>query len=469
MMKTLNILNVNTRIWLVLAALPILLLTSCDKYLDVQPKGKRLLKTVGDYDLWLNNVTSLEQAIPNELNLLDDNVDDIYIKNPFTTRDNFVYTWQPQFTADLGTAPVLWKDFYESIYYYNVVLNGINEATGGSTEQKNSIRAEALLGRAFAYLYLVNLYGNVYKAETAGKDLAVPFVISHDLNKATPARSTVKEIYDHIIEDANAAIAGLPKDNSQNRFRGSLPAAYSVLARTYLYMGNFAKAAENAQLALDNGQKNVLDFGALSNVSAIPSIAIRPGAIYARVHKTTFTQFTPTLSLLKRFDKKDLRLAFYYTNLGDYSFEKRGATVHLSWGVFYSGAYPNCGTSVEEMRLILAEVAARGNDLTKALSELDLVRKARFKPADYQQYQSTVQEEVLQKVLTERNLEFAFTGTRWFDMRRLDAEGRMPEIKRYDPQNNLIATLPPHSKKYTLQIPIQVMAFNPGWPQNPSE
>jgi tetratricopeptide (TPR) repeat protein len=468
-MKKSNILNANTRIWLVLVALSILLLTSCDKYLDVQPKGKRLVKTVGDYDLWLNNLLSLEQAIPNELNLLDDNVDDIYIKNPFSSPGNFAYTWQPQFSTDLGSAPILWKDFYESIYYYNVVLNGIDEATGGSTEQKNSLRAEALLGRAFAYLYLVNLYGNVYKAETADKDLAVPFVTSHDLNNPTPPRSTVKEIYDHIIEDVNAAIAGLPKDNSQNRFRGSSPAAYSVLARTYLYMGNYTKAAENAQLALDNGQKAVLDYGALGSISAMPSIVVRPGAIYARIHKTTFTQFTPTLSLLKRFDKKDLRLAFYYTNLGDYSFDKRGATVHLGWGVNYSQAFPNCGTSVEEMRLILAEAAARGNDLPKALSELDLVRKARFKAADYQKYESTVQEEVLQKVLTERNLEFAFNGTRWFDMRRLDAEGRMPEINRYDPQNNLIASLPPHSKKYTLQIPIQVMSFNPGWPQNPSE
>ncbi|WP_256004846.1 RagB/SusD family nutrient uptake outer membrane protein [Pedobacter deserti] len=468
-MKTLNVLNANIRKWLVLAALPLLLLTSCDKYLDVQPKGKRLLKTVGDYDLWLNNLFSLEQAIPNELNLLDDNVDDVYIKNPFTSQNNWIYTWQKQFALDLAAAPAIWKDFYESIYYYNTVLNGIDEATGGTEQQKNSIRAEAQLGRAFSYLYLVNLYGNVYKAETADKDLAVPFVTSNDLNDPTPPRSTVKEIYDHIIADINAAIAALPKDNNQNRFRGSLPAAYSVLARTYLYMGNFAKAAESAQLALDNGQKTVLDFGALSGVSAMPPIIIRPGAIYARVHKTTFTQFTPTLAHLKRFDRKDLRLAFYYTSLGDYSFEKRGTVVHLGWGVSYSGAYPNCGTSVEEMRLILAEAAARANDLPKAISELDLVRKARFKPADYQKYESSVQEEVLQKVLTERNLEFTFNSMRWFDMRRLDTEGRMPAVNRYDGQNNLLATLPPHSKKYTLQIPIQVMSFNPNWPQNPSD
>jgi tetratricopeptide (TPR) repeat protein len=428
-----------------------------------------LLKTVGDYDLWLNNVFSLEQAIPNELNLLADNVDDMNIKIPFTYRDSWVYTWQPQFTADLATAPIIWKDFYESIYYYNTVLKGIDEATGGSPQQRNSIKAEALLGRAFTYLYLVNLYGNIYKPETADKDLAVPFVTSNDLNDPTPARSTVKQIYDHIIADVNAAVTELPKDNSQNRFRGSLPAAYSVLARTYLYMGNFDEAAKNAQLALDNGQNTVLDYGSLSSDAAMPPLIVRPSAIYARLHKTTFTQFAPTLSFLKTFDTNDLRLRFYYTSLGDFSFQTRGIIRHLGAGVSYTAAYPNCGTSVEEMRLILAEAAARDNDLEKALSELDLVRKARFKAADYQQYQSAVQEEVLQKILTERTFEFAFSGMRWFDMRRLDAEGRMPVVNRYDGQNNLIATLAPHSIRYTLQIPIQVMYFNPDWPQNPSD
>jgi hypothetical protein len=232
-------------------------------------------------------------------------------------------------------------------------------------------------------------------------------------------------------------------------------------------MGDFANAAKNAQLALDNGQSTGLDYAPMSGPSGIPQLITRPGAIYARLQKTTFTQYMPTLDFLKSFDTKDLRLAFYYTNTKDYSFQKRGEVVHLGIGTSYSGAYPNAGTSVEEMRLILAEAAARDNDLTEALNQLDLVRKTRFKPADYQPYSSTVQEEVLQKVLTERTFELAYVGMRWFDMRRLDREGRMPAVSRYDGQGNLLATLDPHSDKYTLQIPIQVMYFNPDWPQNP--
>jgi len=313
----------------------------------------------------------------------------------------------------------------------------------------------------------VNLYGTPYKDATAASDLAVPFVVSNDLNVATPPRSTVKEIYDHILADINAAIPDLPSDNSQNRFRGTVAAAYSVLARAYLYMGDYPNAAKNAQLALDNGQSTGQDFSTMPGVTSIAPIATRPGAIYARLLKTTFTQYTPTLDFLKTFDTKDLRLAFYYTNTKDYSFQKRGEVVHLGIGTSYSGAYPNCGTTVEEMRLILAEAAARANDLSTALSQLDLVRKTRFKPADYQPYTSTVQEDVLQKVLQERSFELAYDGMRWFDMRRLDREDRMASVTRLDGQGNVLATLDPHSDRYTLQIPLQVMYFNTGWPQNP--
>lgn len=454
-----------TRKIISLVLLPVLLLTSCDKYLDVQPKGKRLLKTVNDYDLWLNNTSSLAYSIPNELIQLDDNLDNAQITVPLTGT-NLIYTWQQQYAVDPALTPAMWKDLYETIYYFNTVILGIDNATGGTAEQQKSLKAEALLGRALNYLYLVNLYGKAYAAGVTNDDLAVPFVTSNDLNVATPARSTVKDIYDHIIADLNTAIPDLPKDN-KNRFRGTVAAGYSVLARTYLYMGDYAKAAQNAQLALNNGPNAVFDYSTLSGASGVSNLITRPGTIYARLLKTTYTQLTPTLDFLKTFNTKDRRMEFWYLYTNNYSFTKRGETLFFGMGAAYSNAFSNCGTSVEEMRLILAECAARANDLPKAIEELHLVRKCRFKPADYQKFESADKEETLNKILTERTFEFAFNGNRWFDMRRLDAEGRMPEVKRYDGQNNVLASLPPHSKKYVLQIPIQVTYFNPEWPQNP--
>jgi len=457
----------NIHKWFVPTLLSALILFSCDNYLDVQPKGVQLITNVADYDQWLN-CTDLEASVPNEINFLGDNIDNPTIPNLPFTGDNRIYTWQRQLSEEVGVSPLIWADHYKSIYYFNTVIQGINDATGGTEDQKKSLKAEALLGRAFEYLYLVNLYGKPYDTATADEDLAVPFVTSNDINKPVPDRSTVNDIYAYIISDITTALPDLPQNNSQNRFRGSVASAYSVLARTYLYKGDYTKAAQNAQLALDNGPDAILDYSLMSDATDIAELMRRPDAIYARYAVNYFREEIPAIAFLQSFDTTDLRLKFYYGNLDDYSFINRNNTLYEPGGVPYSNAFPNCGTSVAEMHLIIAEAAARANDLPTAIQQLDLVRKCRFRAADYVKYDpaNPVQEDVLQKVLQERTFEFPYCGMRWFDMRRLDAEGRMPEVNRYDGNGNVIATLPAHSNKYTLQIPLQVMYFNPDWPQN---
>ncbi len=465
-----------------------LALASCDQYLDVKPKGKRLLETVRDYDQWLNS-SEIEASLPNEINNLADNVDKADILDPLTGTSNRMYTWQLQFSEDITATPQVWGNYYLPIYYYNTLLQGIDGATEGTEEEKASLKAEALLGRAFEYLSLVNLYGKSYDASTANQDLAVPFVTSNDIEDDIPNRSTVQAIYNQIITDITAAILDLPGDNSTNRYRGSVAAAYSVLARTYLYMGDYTKALQNAQLALDNGSSVILDYRVMSGVEEIPQLLKRADAIYARLSTSHSSHESPTLAFLQSFDTTDFRLNFFYTasgyppGLGDYSFTTRGAVQYRPAGASGNNeSYPNWGTSVAEMRLIIAEVAARANQLEAACDELDLVRKCRFPefvinttviPLDttyrYEKFESTNQEEVLQRVLQERAFELPYCGLRWFDMRRLDAEGRMPEVNRYDAGNNVIGTLSPGSNKYTLQIPIQVLYYNPDWPQNPTD
>jgi hypothetical protein len=450
--------------WNIIPLLAVCLLTACNKYLDLEPRGVKLLETTTDYDQWLNN-TTLATSIPNDLNLLADNVDNPTIPAALTSVGDFEYTWQPQFSVDVNAAPPIWGRFYSNIYYYNTVLAGIDKASG-TEEQRQQLKAEALLGRSFHYLYLVNLYGKPYNAATAGKDLAVPFVTSNDLEATVPARSTVQEMYDHIITDITTALPHLPANNNNNRYRGCIAAGYSILARAYLYMGDFPKAALNAQLALDKSTEEIVDYSGMANPKAIPYIAYRPDAIFAQSAISPALGGTPTLSLLRSFDKKDKRLLFFYLPLGDLSFPTRGTTKYQP-NAPGSTSSPNYGSSVAEMRLIMAEAAARANDLPTALKQLHLVRKCRFAPADYVQYESADQEEVFNKVLAERTFELAYCGLRWFDMRRLDAEGLMPEVKRYDGQENVIATLPPNSNKYTLQIPMQVIYYNSGWQQNP--
>ncbi len=459
--------------WLIPIIFTMLILSSCDKYLGVEPKGKRLLKTVTDFELWLES-EFLQTMVPIALNYLADTRDNSSLTVPPGIND-WMYTWQEQFTNDPKSKPTLWADLYQAVYYYNTVLLGIDEAIGGTEEQKKNIKAEALLGRAFTYLYLVNLYGKAYNQSTAATDLAVPFIPSNDIGASTPDRSTVKEIYDYIIDDLTQAVQDLPRSNKQNRFRGSTAAAYSVLARTYLYMGDFSKAAQNAQLAIDNGEVTMVDYSVMGQAASIPQLKRAPDAIYAKYLSGRGSPDFPTLNFLKSYSIHDKRLNFFNSNipvipnLGGYVFAVRGQTMYWPGGITMTGSYvyPNCGTSMTEMKLIIAEAAARANDLTKACDELDVVRKCRIAPAGYSKFVSADKEAVLNTIIKERVYEYPFHGLRWFDMRRLDAEGRMPEVQRYAGNGEVAATLSPGSSRYTLQIPISVMYYNPDWPQNP--
>lgn len=441
-----------------------MVLAGCNKFLDIKPKGKTLLTTVTDYDQWLND-PALDQGFSppyGNFNYFGDNVDVVSISNPPVLPGELMYTWKLQFSSDINSAPYFWGEHYGKINHYNTLLIGIDKATGGTNSQKRSLKAEALLGRALEYFYLVNEYGKPYDSTTVSKDLAVPFIISNDVSQTVPPRSTIAVIYQHLIDDLNAAIPDLPIDNTANRFRGSTASAYSLLARIYFYARNYTDARKNAELALATTRAVMIDFNGTLPASSLTSI--QPDVIYGRFLPGNIT---PTLDFLRSFDNNDLRVKKLYFSNDGYKFTTRGATIFVPQYITPVLANVNTGTSVQEMKLIIAESAARSNDLSTALQQLDDIRKTRYATASYVRYQSTVKEDVLQQVFKERSHELPFSGLRFFDMRRLDKENRMGTVTRYDAQGNIIATLPPHSDRYTLQIPIQVLSFNPGMQQNP--
>lgn len=434
---------------------------SCNKYLDVQPKGFTLLATTTDYDQWLNT-TELASYLPRELNLLADNVDMVNIPDPPVGTDQLVYLWREQFDPVVDASPVIWQNMYASIYYFNTVLAGIDSASG-SQREKDRLKGEALTGRAMDYLYLVNIYGKPYDAATAATDLAAPFVTSNDIAADVPKPSTVQALYDQIIADLNKAIPIVGNDNSKNRYRATLGSTYSVLARTYLYMRNYEQAAHYAQLALENGPSEVQDFTKMADDGGLGVLIFRPDALYARLSKSLGDTEYPTLEFMRTYDKNDLRLKFYFRDEDNYNFTERGKVTYSPSGASSGSAFPNWGTSVAEMRLIIAEHAAREGDLATALGEIHHIRSRRIPADKYVRFESDDQETVLQKVLLEKQQEFPFNGTRWFEMRRLNKEGRMPTVNRYNGSGNVIATLAPGSPRYTLEIPIQVLYFNPHW------
>lgn len=436
------------------------LFSSCGKFLEVEPKGKVILKTITDYDLLLNG-QGLTSSGDQLLNNLSDDIDIPTVDPMNRSTSTLSYLWSDDLNPTVNERPLMWGFHYINIYAYNAVINGVEKATTGDIQEKKRIKAEALVGRAFEYLYLVNLYAKTYNPASANTDLAVPFVTSTDLVEKTPNRATVKFMYDKIISDLTDAIPNLPANNNQNKFRGSVNAAYSILARAYYYMNNQTEAVKYAKLALQEAGTSLMDFNTVTTKAQIPNMVINKQEIYARYSTSPSSIVLPTLELLKLFTRDDLRLKLFYTKLGDYTFPIRGVSQFSP-----NGSALSFGTSISEMKLIIAEAAARANDLTTALANLNDIRKFRTETASYQAFSSNDQETVLSRVLRERRLELAFKGIRWMDMRKFDAEGRMPAVSRLNAKNDVIVTLEKNSPKYVLKIPASVLSFNPDMPNN---
>jgi hypothetical protein len=444
-----------------------IIFSGCDKYLDVEPKGKQLLKTTNDYDLWLNAQAFVTELSSPYLDYMTDNMDYLSVNTPPITVPDFAYTWAPQFTNDVTAPAYLWADHYQRISLYNTLLLGIDDAQGGTASQKNSLKAEALLGRAYSYFYLVNEYARPYDPATAATDLAVPFVTSDNVSQKAPPRATTAEIYQHILDDINAAVPNLPADNSTARFRGSKAAAYSVLARVYLYRRDYSEALRYAELALANTRATMIDYTTPASFPTTLNVVSHPDAIYGKGYAAVGIPIA--LDLKSSFANNDARRTIFYLS---WTSTARGATSFYAAAVTPTFQLTNSGTTVQEMHLIAAECAARStapNSLSTALSHLNQVRRNRLTgtPVESRDFASANLNVVFTEVLAERRRELPFHSLRWFDMRRFDMENRMPAVTRTNAQNTVIATLEPKSPRYTLQIPIQVTAFNPDMPQNP--
>jgi hypothetical protein len=112
--------------------------------------------------------------------------------------------------------------------------------------QKNEYLAEARALRADAYFWLVRWYGKPFSLEPGAP--GVPLVkIPLAPGETAPGRSTVKEVYEFILEDLKFAQENLPAKTSI--YRMSKEAVRGYLARVYLTMGNYAEASKYAKLA----------------------------------------------------------------------------------------------------------------------------------------------------------------------------------------------------------------------------
>ncbi|WP_341837191.1 RagB/SusD family nutrient uptake outer membrane protein [Chitinophaga pollutisoli] len=466
----------------------IIALSGCDKFLDIKPKDKFIPTTVADYENMLNSGTMVNfgdqywDLMSDDAFLPEGEPGNLFTKaQPFA---RLIYKFTPS-PYTQGDNDYTWSEGYKRIFYCNSIINNIMEATEGTDANRKAVRAEALLGRAMEHLLLVNTYAHHYDAATAASQPGIPIALIADIS-AKFVRNSVKEVYDQILADGQAAVADLPLKNKLTKFRASKAGGYALLARTYLFMGDYENARKNADLAIglqgelkDMNTYSVIIPGPFPNIPGaplgwtnIPDVQKNPETIVGRHFLRPFglgmdVCASPELTAL--FTNDDKRWTLYYADgwppAPPFNYMNR-------YGVklFLRGDYYNNYLGVAEMYLVRAECLAREGKKAEALADINKLRQHRITPAAYVAYTpgdfGDDNERVLRFVLEERRRELAFTGIRVIDLKRLNKEPRFAKTIKHTAEGKEYELLP-NSDQYLRQLWPNATVFNPDWPLNP--
>lgn len=315
-----------------------------------------------------------------------------------------------------ATAQGWWTAAYNQIYAANAVIEGVAASQALAAADRDQFTGEALFVRAMLHFYLLNIYGDI------------PYITTTDyrLNRSV-GRMATGQVYAAIVADLNAAAELLPEEYiSSDRSRPNKYAALAMLARAYLYSGQWAEAADSASAVLNNvalypWQEDLSQEFLKESTSAIWHFSPRAAGINALEGESfIFTEGPPPGSavseeLMAAFEPGDQRRAQWIGTVTG------GAT----W--YYPNKYKErlpTDTSVEhsimlrlsELYLIRAEARVRQGDLISGKEDLDKVRnRAGLAPT-----LADTQPELAEAILQERRVElFTELGHRFFDLKRM--------------------------------------------------
>lgn len=448
----------------ILSVLQLILFAGCEKFLE-EKSNKQLSvpTTVEDFQAMLNNFGNLNNDFiaAGEVSADDYFLSDADFNSLGYESDKRLYTWQPDYvTRPQSSAGDEWYNCYKSIYVCNSVLQGLEDNNLAGAVADN-VKGQALVFRAIRYLDGVQVWSPAYNKQSANTDLGMVLRLVPDITIPS-VRSSVQQTYDVIIKDLSDAILLLPVNSSSVALPGKA-VAYGLLARAYLFMGEYEKALQNAEAALGSTNAQVIDFNTLDPNANFPipapnfasqELILWTTMFYANQLNEPVSKIAPALYNL--YDDKDLRKVIYFGKNTDDTYFFKGT--HIGYFGMTNSLTP------PELLLIIAECNARLGNLSIAAEALNQLLIKRWKTGDFAPYTFTDNEAALRTILEERRKELVMRGLRWADIKRLNRDGYNLTLTRMI--NGQTFTLPPNDFRYAIAISEDVIE-NGGIQQNP--
>ena len=477
----------NNKKYLLVVLIASTLMGACKKsFLEVTPRGRLIATKTNDYNLMLNSTDLINYAVAPVYTALGDEV--ISLDPAFGTRpakDQRLFRYEDNI-YDPAVEPSEITTLARVLYVYNKIINEVMDSEGGTVAEKTGILAEALTGRAWIYLHFTNLFTKPYNPTTATSDLGFPIITVADVTISNYKRGSLKEVYDFMINDLTSAMPNLSPTIS-SRFRASRPLAQALLAKVYLAMGRFSDALPVLDGAINTITANtgvpmrlydlnveLLPGGALFNTSmsvigpSLPTLPNNTESLYSRQESNSYNSSANNFSVLSPaaatlYAATDLRRRYYNNTSLTYPV---GCLRRLSPTI------QSAGMNLPEIYLMRAECRARANSLYgsgSAAQDLLFLRQRRMTLANATIPTLLTQNQMINYVIEERLRETAFTGLRWFDMRRLSVDPLFSSrtyTHTLHYANGSTVNYPLRPERLTLRIPPRILADNPGMEDN---
>ncbi|SKC87651.1 RagB/SusD family nutrient uptake outer membrane protein [Ohtaekwangia koreensis] len=435
------------------AILTLLAPFGCSDYLDVDPEG---VKPTEEFFQTQEDAVSAVNAIYARMRtwqmvafayvIMQEITSDNSIKGSSQGDASFINDFDKfTFTSNQGTITDYWNGRYEGINLSNQVLSNVPDIEMNET-LKTRLLGEAKFTRALFYFDLVRAFG----------DVPMPTSIDNVLEAST-VRTPKDEVYAQIIQDLTDAIAVLPDSyDAANVGRATNGAARGLLAKVYLYRGEWDKVLEQTsaiinsnrygleenfydvfRIPFENGKESLFEIQA----SAVAGNADLSNSQHSQVQGVRGTNGfgwgfnIPSDDLAAAFDaagdevRKKVTILYKgdVTEDGDViegvgNGELEGVNIPRYNGKSYvprnrqvSGVNEGAEQNIRVLRyaeilLIDAEAKVQKGDIGGAATSLNLVRER----VDL----DPIEAPTLQDIWNERRLELAMEGDRFFDLVR---------------------------------------------------
>lgn len=306
-----------------------------------------------------------------------------------------------------GSIDGIWTSAYEGINIANNVIERVPTMSDDemTAEEKEKALGELYFIRALNHFNLMNYFGNIPLKTT-------PTVGTSNLDIA---RSAKADVYDQIIEDLTYAEAHLPAGGE--KVRASHYAATALLARVYLYKGDYDLAITKATDVIDHGGYQIIPFqdvfadGSAESIFEIDFTNLNRNRIAEYNFPKTLNgrrEVAPSPGLVNLIDEDDLRDTVTLKFAGPLPYANKYNDLSI-------GADNVIVLRLAEMYLIRAEAATMLEGETDDIqADINVIRTR----AGLDDTEADTYTELLRAIENERRIEFAFEGHRWFDLVR---------------------------------------------------